>query len=131
LRVLDAQNDSSHGISFGAGHVRVLDIDAGLSRECQDRGQPSWHGRDWYKEYIALRHLIMPFTKYGRGVHVVVDHQAKLTAALEPEGDDVDALVAEETAYRRQRAWTVGQAEIELCADRHAERGYQRRESSR
>ena len=122
MGVVDAQDDRGRRISFGAGHVRVLDIDAGLSRERQDRGQPSWTIRNRYEEDIALRDLIVPLTKDGRGVQMVVDHEAKLTAALESERDDVDALVAEETAHPRQRAWAVGQTEIELYADRHGGR---------
>ena len=55
-------------------------------------------------------------------MHVVVDHQAQLTAGLERHRHDVHAFVGQQTAHAGERARAVRKPQIDLGTNRHAER---------
>ena len=68
-------------------------------------------------DHVALGDLVMMFAQHGAAVHVIVDDEAELAAALERHRQHVDALVGEQTADARKRAGTVGKTKVELSAD--------------
>src|SRR5207249_12204619 len=86
----------------------------------QHRGMSAGGCPDDHHDDNALGDLMSPLAQNGRRMDVIVHHHPQVSCCLQRQGDDVDALIREETADTGQSARTVRQSKVQFGAD-HAE----------